>query len=73
VLRDGPFLASYFQEDGSHRWSRNLSTGPAGLRDLCAVGFGEVVYGNSITGTVRVEGQPFTSQGTDMLMLKLRP
>jgi hypothetical protein len=32
-----------------------------------------VVYGNFFTGTVRVEGQPVTSQGTDLLMLKLRP
>ena len=73
VLRNGPFLASYLQEDGSHRWSRNLSTGPAGLRDLCALGSGEVVYGNSLTGTARVDGEPVTSQGTDLLMLKLRP
>ncbi len=71
VLRSGPFLASYLQEDGSHRWSRNLST--PGLRELCAVGAGEVVYGNSFTGTVRIDGEPFTASGMDLMMLKLRP
>ncbi len=71
VLRSGPFLASYLQEDGSHRWSRNLST--TGIRELCAVGAGEVVYGNSFTGTVRIDGDPVTASDSDLMLLKLRP
>ena len=71
VLRSGPFLASYLQADGSHRWSRNLST--TGIQELCAVGPGEVVYGNNFTHTVRIDGEPFTASGSDLMLLKLRP
>jgi hypothetical protein len=72
VLRSGPFLASYLQEDGSHRWSRNLSTLSI-HHELCAVGPGEVVYGNSFANTVRIDGEPFTASGSDLMLLKLRP